>query len=78
MSLCLFNIYIDDVVRESNTRILDRGLSLVNSDDREWKISQLLFADDIALVADSEEKLCPLVKEFGQVCRRKNLRVDEN
>ena len=28
------------------------------------EINQLLFADDTALVADSEEKLCRLVSEF--------------
>ena len=35
----------------------------------------LLFADDTALVADSEEKLCRLVSEFGRVRERK-LRVN--
>ena len=32
-----------------------------------FEINQLLFADDTALVADSEEKLCRLVSEFGRV-----------
>ena len=36
--------------------MVDRGLSLVNCDDRECKIKQLLFADDTALVVDSKEK----------------------
>ena len=36
---------------------------------------QLLFIDDTALVADSEEKLCRLVSEFGTVCERIKLRV---
>ena len=36
----------------------------------------MLFADDTALVADSEEKLCRLVSEFGRVCERKKLRVN--
>ncbi len=52
----LFNIYMDymdGVVREVNARMLGRGLSLVNADGREWNPGQLLFADDIALVADS-------------------------
>ena len=31
--------------------------------------------DDTALVADSEEKLCRLVSEFGKVCERRKLRV---
>ena len=42
---------------------LDRFLS-VNGDS--FEINQLLFADDTALVADSE-KLCRLVGEFGRV-----------
>ena len=37
---------------------------------------QLLFADDTALVADSQEKLCRLVSEFGRVCERIKLRVN--
>ena len=41
-----------------------------------FKINQLLFADDTALVADSEEKLCRLVSEFGRVCKRRKLRVN--
>ena len=44
--------------------MLGSGLSSANFDDREWKINQLLFVDDTALVADSEEKLCQLVEEF--------------
>ena len=38
-----------------------------------FEIKQVLFADDIALVADSEEKL---LSEFGRVCERRNLRVN--
>ena len=40
-----------------------------------FKINQLLFADDTALVADSE-KLCRLTNEFGSVCERRKLRVN--
>ena len=39
-------------------------------------INQLLFADDTALVADSEEKFCRLVNEFGRICERRKLRVN--
>ena len=39
-----------------------------------FEINQLLFADD-TLVADSEEKLCRLVSEFGRVCKKRKLRV---
>ena len=41
-----------------------------------FQINQLLFAGDTALVADSEEKLCRLVSEFGRVCVRRKLRVN--
>ena len=39
------------------------------------EINQLLFANDTALVADSEE-LCRLVSEFGRVCERRHLGVN--
>ena len=41
-----------------------------------FEINQLLFADDTVLVADSEEKLCRLVSEFGRVCVRRKLRAN--
>ena len=40
-----------------------------------FEINPLLFADDPALVADSEQKLRRLVTEFGRVCEIK-LRVN--
>ena len=65
MSPWLFNIYADDVIREVNARMFSRGLSLVNSNDIEWKINQLLFAVGTVLVADSKEKLYQLMEKFG-------------
>ena len=73
MSPWLFNLRIDGVVREVNARVLGRGLKLVNGNDKEWELNQLLFADDIVVVADSEKKLCQLVTEFGRVCERRKL-----
>ncbi len=35
-----------------------------------------MFADDMALVAGSEEDLKRLVEEFGRVCARGKLRVN--
>ena len=52
----LLNVYIDGVVREVNVRVLGKGLELLSANG-----GRLLFADDTALVADSEEKLCRLV-----------------
>ena len=41
-----------------------------------FEINQLLFSVDSALLADSEEKLCRLVCEFGRVCKGRKLRVN--
>ena len=76
MSPWLFNIYIDGVVREVNARVLGRGLKLRDRNECDWELNQLLFADDTVVVADSEEKLCQLVSEFGRVCKRRKLRVN--
>ena len=76
MSPWLFNLDIDEVVREVNTRVLGRGLKLVDGNDNEWELNQLLFADGSVVVADSERKLCQLVTEFGKVCERRKLLVN--
>ena len=76
MSPWLFNVYMDGVVREVEARVFGRGVELVEEDGQRWELGQLLFADDTALLADSEEKLCRLVDEFGRVCDRRKLRVN--
>ncbi len=38
----------------------------------------MLFPDDTALVADSEGRLRQLVEEFGCVCKKRKLRVNES
>ena len=76
MSPWLFNLYIDGVVREVNARVGGRGLKLVDREGNDWEMNQLLFADDTVVMADSEEKLCQLVSEFGRVCEKRKLRVN--
>ena len=58
---------MDSVVQEVNLLCVNSG---------RFELNQLLFADDTALVADSDEQLCRLVNEFGIVCGRRNLRVN--
>ena len=43
-----------------NVRVLGKALKLLSANGGRFEINQLLFADDTALVADSEEKLCRL------------------
>ena len=76
MSPWLFNVYMDGVVREVNVRVLGKGLELLSANGGRFEINQLLFADDTALVDDSEKKLGRLVSEFGRVCERRKLRVN--
>ena len=57
---------MDGVVREVSASVTSRGLELLGANRQSWESSQLLFADDTAPVADSEEKLCRLVAEFGR------------
>ena len=58
---------MDGVVREVNVRVLGKGLEQLSANGGRFEINQLLFADDTALVADSEEKLCRFASEFGRV-----------
>ena len=75
MSPWLFNVYMDGVVREANARVLGKGLERLSVNDGRFEINHLLFTDDTALVADSEQKLCRLATEFGRVCERRKLRL---
>ena len=59
-----------------NVRVLGKELELLSVNGGRFEINQLLFTDDTALVADSEEKLCRLVSEFGRVCERRKLKVN--
>lgn len=66
MSAELFNVYMDGVVREVCARAVRAGVKFEGG----LHVSQLLFADDTAPVAESEEELRVLVNEFVRVCER--------
>ena len=76
----MYNVYMGGVVREVTVRVLGKGLELLSATGGRFEINKLLFADDTALVADSEEMLCRLVSEFGRACERikLTLNVGEN
>ena len=56
ISSWLFNVYMDGVVRDLNARVLGKGLELQSVNYSRFEINQLLFADNTARVADSEQK----------------------
>ena len=49
---------------------------MVGTGDGKWEVSQLFFADDTQLVADSKKKLEKLMEGFGRSCRRIKLKVN--
>ena len=74
MSPWLFHVYMDGVVRQVNVRVLRKLLELLSANGGRFETNQLLFADNTALVADSEN-LRRLVSVFGRACERRKLRV---
>ena len=78
MSPWLFNLFINTVMKEVRENAGDVGVTLRNERRNiEWKVDWLMFADNSVLLGDSEEKLERLVQEFGSVCRRRKLSVNE-
>ena len=76
MSPWLFYVCMDGVVQEVNFRVLGKGLELLRANGGWFEINHLSLVDDTALVADSQEKLCRLLSEFGRVCERRKMRVN--
>ena len=50
--------------------VLRKGLEQLHVNGGRFEINQLLFAEDTALVADSEANLCRPVSEFSRVCEK--------
>ena len=73
MSPWLFNLFMDKVMKEVRERAGDVGVTLRD----EWKVDWSMFADDTVLLGESEEKLERLKQEFGRVCQRRKLSVNE-
>ena len=64
-----------DVVREVKMGMGRRGVSVLE-DEREWRLLGLLYADDLILCGESEEKLRVVVGRFAEVCKRRGLKVN--
>ena len=56
--------------------MLGKALEVLSANGGRFEINQLFFADDTALVSDSEEKFYRLVSEFGRVYKKRKLRVN--
>ena len=57
MSPWMFNLYMDNVLKEMELNMGEIGVQMRAPNGRMWRIWRLLFADDTALVAESVEDL---------------------
>ena len=73
--ISMFNVDKDGVVREVNAIVLGKEPEMLSVNGSRFEKNQLLFADDIALVADSEDKLRRL-SEFGTLYERRKFTVN--
>ena len=67
MSPWLFNVYMDAVMKE---------VKWGWEEGREWRLSGLLYADDLVLCDELEEDLRAMVGCFVEVHRRSGLKVN--
>ena len=73
MHPCLFNVYMDAVMKEMKIRIGRRGVRF-KEEGREWRLPGPLYADDLVLCGESAENLRAIVGGFVEVCRRIGLK----
>ena len=58
--------------------IMKRGRGINDNDSSKWLLSELIFTDDAARVADWTEQLQCLVREICWVCEGRRLGVKAN
>ena len=75
MSPWLFNMYMDGVMKEARPMFGRKGVSMV-SGTKEWKVTDLLYADDLVLVAESVNDLELMIGSFDKVCTRRGMKVN--
>lgn len=72
----MFSIFMDGAVSEGGESKGNepRATYIQCRAATQWQVSQLMFADDTALVSDLREKLRSLVRTFWKVCERRRRR----
>ena len=75
MSPWLFNVYMDALMKEVKMGMERRGVRF-QEEEREWRLTGLLYVDDLGLCGESEEDLRAMVRRFVEVCRRRGLKVN--
>src|SRR5678816_3342672 len=73
--MCIRDRYKDGVMKELEMGVAGNGVRMMENGG-EWRVPNLLYADDLVLCGESEESLRGLVERFGRVCKRKGLKVN--
>ena len=66
MSPWLYNVYMKEVMKGVKIGMGRRGVNFLE-DGREWRMSGLLYTDDLVLRGESEEDLRVMVGRFAEV-----------
>ena len=53
----LFNVYMDDIIKDVNARVQERGLRLEDQGGNDWRVTQILYANETVLLGDIKENL---------------------
>ena len=64
------------MIRPVNEGAIGKGVKLRDENGGGGKIKQLLYADDIVLVAETREHLQYIVSEFERACDSMNLEIN--
>ena len=62
-------------MKEMKIGIGRRGVRFLGN-GREWRISDLLYADDLFVCGESEENMGVMLGRFTELCRRRGLKVN--
>ena len=75
MSLWLFYLFMDGVMKEFKANTLHGGLKF-GMGENTGRVSSLLFADETTLMAESEKNLHRYVSAFVRVCEKRKLKIN--
>ena len=71
MSLCLFNFYVEYIMRNARLEETQAGIKIVRRN-----ISHLRYADDTTLMAESEEELKSLMMQVKEESEKVGLKLN--
>src|SRR5271154_5122645 len=63
-------IYMDDIIKQSK---LEKGIQIGNTE-----ITELMFADDVALLAETPEKLQTQLDRFERACAAAGMKISHS